>query len=295
MGKITVAEGRKIIKAAVRGLSLREIKGLDGIGVSHQTVLNRINDAGLHDIWLKSEAEHRARRREEEKKQKVELRREYQRLADNLNERMYQLSQGNWASREAVVEYFEGRQTITLEELIGLFQEYQKAEERGEKPSYDELGRRSGMSRFQAERILKRHSLEPLGWASKEKREAIKRAHHEIDMSNEDIAYFLGVSYHTVHDAFRRMGYRGVHYLNTHIHGVSSYRKMSQLYEAQDAGFTREETVEYSGLISDLVYWGIENRPEIEAKIINAFDVLYPGEKHLKPYLVHEQPHQKAA
>jgi len=290
MGKITVAEERKIIKAAARGLSLREIESLDGIDVSYQTVLNRITDAGLHDIWLNSEAERRARMIRERK----ELRSEYQTLGDLLNERMYQLSQGDWATHEAVLEYFGGHhRTITLEDLIRLFQERQKAEERGEKVSYDELGRRSEIP-GQVRGILGRHDLEPLGWVSKEKREAIKRAYHEIDMSVEDIAYFLGVSYHTVNDAFRRIGYRGVHYLRTHIHGSSSYRKMSQVYEAQDAKFTYEETVEYAGLTSELVYWGIENRPEIEAKIINAFDVLRPGEKHEKPYL-QVQHHQRAA
>ena len=65
----------------------------------------------------------------------------------------------------------------------------------------------------------------------------------------------------------------------------STYRTASQVYEAQDAGFTLEETIKLLEKRKEAIGYCLAHRKEIEPKIRAILKQIYPTKKITKPYL----------
>lgn len=113
--------------------------------------------------------------------------------------------------------------------------------------------------------------------ASKEKREVIKRAFY-VDMSVADIAYFLEVQCSVVQSYFRVIGKRNERpYIKTigfNSKDRLSYRRATQIYEAEDARFNASEISELLDLILGIVSYALENKEKIERKIVEALQFI---------------------
>ena len=109
-------------------------------------------------------------------------------------------------------------------------------------------------------------------------------------MSANYVGYFLGRSGPVIANEFYRIGpkpkrgsLKRFGYRQTMEH--LTYKKASEIYQARDSGFTKEETIALLD-ISEMVYdWTMENQDEIGRKIICALDILHPAERHEKPYI----------
>ncbi|MEK6953263.1 MAG: DNA-directed RNA polymerase subunit alpha C-terminal domain-containing protein [Nanoarchaeota archaeon] len=281
----------------LEGLALREY----GIiwDMSYQGARNYILKSGQHETWKEA----RKRKLEEEKiKRNPEFYSKQAKrvIAGQVVNIMYRraIEEGNLPWQKAI-EYFYSRktrpQTTTIKRLVKLFGAYYTALERGDKLSLEELSEISGIKGFpHVGRILSKVGLEPMYGAreikfslSKEKAEAIGRV-FDLDMSIPDIAHFLDVPSHVVSQRFNRIGPRprrkfiyqagfGTERLN--------YRLLSQICEAADLGFTKEETAELFDTTLNIVNYANENRPSLEKVLIDSLRTIFPERKISKPYL----------
>ena len=121
------------------------------------------------------------------------------------------------------------------------------------------------------------------------KKEALKRA-IDLEMSAGDIGHFVGVERYVAQQNMKRYGRKPcVRHRPIKYFGLSqfvNYTLASQVYEAKDLGFTREEIVELLNLDGGVVDYALRNRRKIGRKIKDALKILYPERKSNKPYLI---------
>lgn len=185
----------------------------------------------------------------------------------------------------------------SLDNLIKLIEIYKQAEKIGEKLSYKELAYLSGIKYpTQVGKILDEGNLKSfygninIKRTSKDKKEAIKRAVDLDYLSYVDLGYFIGVNVHVIKNNLR--GKRGsVKYSIKKFGKIKSeieflmYKDASQIYFFKDEfNSSNEELTEAIGKSKKLVEYALENRDEIEAKLVHALEVLYPNEKISKGY-----------
>jgi len=180
--------------------------------------------------------------------------------------------------------------------LFNVFYEYKKAENKNEKPSLEELGKRTGVIFTHVGRILKDVGLEPFFGAREKhnvpegKKQAIERA-VAIPMNSVDIAYFLKIPFWNVQQYFNRHSERkNKRPVLKPIPSVKNYRRASEIYQAiapeneKGCDFTKEKTIEALGISSKTFDYAIEHRREFEGAIINCLRTLYPDKEITKPW-----------
>ena len=120
------------------------------------------------------------------------------------------------------------------------------------------------------------------------KKEALKRA-IDLEMSAGDIGHFVGVAWHVAQQNMERYGRKrdfACRPIKRLFRGSAlTYRASSQIYEAKDLDFTRDEIAELLGLDNKIVDYALRNRRKIGGKIKDALKILYPERKSNKPYL----------
>ena len=67
--------------------------------------------------------------------------------------------------------------------------------------------------------------------------------------------------------------------------GALNYRTASQIYEARDAGFSIEETLELLEKDERVYGYALEHELEISEHIINNLRIMFPDKKITKPYI----------
>lgn len=176
--------------------------------------------------------------------------------------------------------------------LLRLFESYENAAEKREKPSLEQLAEDSGFSFTNVGRILKRVGLEPFYGTrervppSHEQNDAMERA-CGLEMSSADIAYFIGVPFYIVSQALIREGIKKKRFPPIKSFGngpALTYRLASQIYKAQDSGFKEKEIAELLELDSRVVDYALRHWLVIEPKITNALQTLYSDRGFDKPY-----------
>ena len=120
------------------------------------------------------------------------------------------------------------------------------------------------------------------------KKEAIKRVYNS-KVPSADIAYFLDLEPHVVvqnHARLRRkIKVKYSLYHNSREKGKAlNYRMASQVYEAEDLGFNREEIRQLLDLGPKVAQYAFDHKTKIVPVIVRLLQVLYPEEKITTPY-----------
>ena len=210
------------------------------------------------------------------------------------------LERENWVDRKIAEYIMSTRQTsfsVSPDELVRFLRAYKNALDAGEGASVKELIGRSVISRRETTigKIMKKMGLETLYCRHKkhrttpaEKKDASIRAYQKTTAHLGDIAYFLGLPYHVVYDnvkfRFGKIGEREKYiarFANDYLH----YSEASQIYQADDWGWSEGDIAYCFDGKSTTVRHALEHRHEIEPKIINLLDLLYPDMTHDTPYL----------
>jgi hypothetical protein len=262
-------------------------------GVKRETIRQYILKTGQYTFW---------RKQREKRKKELENIRKYHikkkkllsdiitKIIDRKREEIYE---DEWAI-EKTREYLSIHQNTkrNFEEIYNVLYKYHRAKEKGIKMSLKELGQEKGIIPTYVGRILKDINLKSLHFSCerhrtpKWKKQAMKRAYN-FSASCSDIAYFLKLPYHVVYqNEYYWFGKRPeIKRPIRYFEGGKrlTYAKASQIYEAQDSGFSKKETAELTDMPEITIDY-CNQHPEIKTKIINLIELLYQT-KTDKPYL----------
>ncbi|MCH7567955.1 MAG: hypothetical protein IIA87_00905 [Nanoarchaeota archaeon] len=297
LGRIKKTRADRLIG---RGLSFGQIA--ERAGVSRSTVLRYVNISNQREKWRESREGYKnapkikAQKEREEDEERIGVVRGLIRsVQDNSLKKLDEDEE--WAARKALA--VRGRHPFyEVGKLYTIFVRYREAEKREYKLSLEELGEGTGIWFPQVGRFLKEAGLSPLyGKRDRhatpaEKKEAIRRSVY-VEMPYLDIDYFLGLPALVVNNNIRGGGLRDKRPdtkpwiksfgIRSNL-GTLNYRLASQVYEAQDLGFSVSETMELLDSGNELVNYALENRGEISDKIVGALEVMYPDRDISKPY-----------
>lgn len=294
INKITREKKRSLIeKLAAEGKNMSAIA--KRVASDPKEVRNYLRSIDMYEPWKQL-------RKEKSMEQSVKYRKEIvKQLANMISSYAYAKAQQKNPAYQKAAEYFfgkkrHGKTEVPFERLLSLFTAYYKAEKSGTVTSARELTAKSGFKHpSDVLRILRRAGLkkslaEKMVLLNHEKA-AISRAYNL--MSNSDIAYFVGLSPSTVHQRTARWKLKRDRFLKS---VDTEYRFISQIYEAQDAGLTLDQTVE---LLMDQgkrifgrprigkaeIKMRLEDRRELSSILIEKLRVIFPDRKIRKPYL----------
>ncbi|MEK6928743.1 MAG: hypothetical protein AABW65_02185 [Nanoarchaeota archaeon] len=290
-------EHRELYKMIRRGASLTQIGA--SFGFTREWARQFINDASLHHIWRKS------RKSYEQHTEAKELARNRNKIFSLFQTHILkQLNSENisWPEKKTVeyilnYKYNKGINT-SPERIKVLFKAYHEAQQKGERLSFEKLGKKAGISAPSAQRLL-----EKIGCLSIYKKLEYKPRKHltpeqinrmqeasRLPMVLEDLAYFSGRSAYP----FLVYGKKREQHLNS-INWFSynklrlTYRIASQIYEAEDAGFSQQEMQELFEVPHHHVAHALEHRSKIAPIIMKALRLLHPEKHYTKPYLYQQK------
>lgn len=278
----------------LRGLSLEAIAQPEGL--TRESIRQYIVDNELHPYWKIRREKYK---RMKNKKEDI-LREKQSALLACLRERALNTA-STWAEQRAV-HYILSRQyksdNLKAKQIVKLFAAYERAEQRGTKPSFKKLGKATSMDNTSAKRILNEVGLHSLNWereyrprTTAEERRAIEEVYLSSPLSTDDIVYFTGREGITntvcqgvkkkeaaVLPRFERSHGRGRHMKMT-------YARAAQIYEAEDLGFSQPEIAELYELPEALVQYAQTQRASIEPVIRTALQKLHPERNSARPSL----------
>lgn len=294
-----IARRPEIDRLIEQGKMLKEIGQDEQVNLSRERVRQYILQTGQYDDWKEKKLEGKGKTTAQ-----LQTRGEFCSLlearADQLAEQRGWAYQKAWEYRSSLMVQPKGK--IPFKSLLTLFRRYEKAKEKGEKRSLEELAEGLFYA-SDAGRILRRVDLEPMyGIRDRhqvhyETKLAINRAARRLPrISHPDIAYFLDFPLYVVqqHPAMRARkrgrgsgakriikifgrGFgKGTDYL--------TYRLASQIYESKAAGFNQLETAELLDTTTRIVQYALQHKREIAPVIMRTLRVLYPYEKVKRPY-----------
>lgn len=288
--KIGHARNPKIDELVPQGLTLEMMHEM--VGLSKERVRQYLKLSGQHDLWKTARKESLAKGvpGESEKNEVIGD------LVGLITQIAY--SRASEAERKTYEYLTGGRRSrrMSWEKLTSLFDEYFRLKDSKEKVSLKGLEKESGISFTQVGMILRAVNLEPLHGKRERhitpewKKQAIRRAFN-LDVNTFDLAYFLELPNHVVYQNLRMMGDRPLRPVfiteppPESCFPVLNYRLASQVYEARDAGFTIEETVELLDTRKRVVDYLLEKENIVSSKIVEILGVLYPDEKITTPYV----------
>ncbi|MEK6918688.1 MAG: hypothetical protein AABW73_01485 [Nanoarchaeota archaeon] len=209
----------------------------------------------------------------------------------------YLISQRPQAERMAAkyileVQNYRGNSEQFNKKLLKLCKSYIQAKKEGEKVSITKLSKKSGFHTAQIYRIGK-----ALDWdlrVRKYQRGVITPIQNwriietniNSELTNHDIAKFLGLSPTPIIDAQERTGIERLRKtpIYTRNRAKVGYYAASMVYESLDEGYSVQDSAEIAGVSIDDVLALSERREELEKKIISGLRRL-TGKKVEKPYL----------
>ena len=192
------------------------------------------------------------------------------------------------------------RRRRSVDEVYSFYSAYDDAVQSGEKRNIRKLARRVGfVGNEHLERIMERVGLELLGGEcsrtarlSEDERAAVLRARF-MNISQDDVAYFLGLARSTVYEVVRKAKTRrrkklnrkkqsGIWIGDEHIN--MGYRHASEIFEARDAGMDMEQIIEYSGRPHSQVAQVLAHSEEISQRVAGTLQMLYNNPRIRVPY-----------
>lgn len=229
---------------------------------------------GMYDRWL---------RREQEKIGEARaLNEERSRIARFVQLGAYREAR-SYAELKALDYWYARKRLVPFEKILALLEDYFRCRSEGTKKSYENMGRKAGIYADSARAIIisvggKSLNFEIKGKkrAPKENGERAKRAIAMFDrLSYEDIGYLCGVATVTARQIAKRMGIKRNKDKNSYYYGIKiggirngvSVRRLEEFYDAADAGFNREECLQYAGLSDRHYDVLIRKREEVEGRI----------------------------
>ncbi|MDO8508227.1 MAG: hypothetical protein Q7S27_00925 [Nanoarchaeota archaeon] len=288
-----------------QGLAL-EVIG-NKVGVTGEAIRQYINSSDQYDNWVRKRIENTGLDNRDKHFGGVNKLYELQySFLSSVKKRIKQLVEKESFATQKAIEYLLSYkkhydQNYSFSKLYNIFKRYEMAIKKGEKLSLEELGKEEGIFKTQIGQILNRVGLEPLFGKVKmeikyrgERSEATIRGFY-TDFSGEDIAYFLNLPGWIPRNRFKEKGkHRDKKNWSLKQFGSRSstvhltYSLASEMYEAEDAGFSRDEIRELTETKSEVVDYTLSERKEIEPKIIDGLKILYYGSIVRKPYVTPE-------
>ena len=302
-----VAQNRKIVdKMIFEGRFQIEIA--KKIGSHGESIRQYINKSEQYDLWKEKNRELLLRL----KLEKEAERQTRKNLVSVLKSYAIQKAQEKGVE-EAMRYYLERNRESSLRKregtpyllkLMKLVDTYKSAQERGEKLSYAKLSKISGLGKGMpgaatVSKIFKEMDLKSLYWEAlrtpKWKIDAIERTNQNIDyFGHGELAYFLNMLYMTVviNSKRKKTSHRGgiikffTKEFGAGIRGALTYRDASQIYGFKEEFDASDEEIS-SAIGKDLkvVSYALEHRKDIEPKLIQGLQVIFPDKKIEKPYL----------
>ncbi len=288
-------------EAIAEGMDSGEIAELEG--VSTQAIDCYIRKRGLHDFWKEKRREAKYEARRNKGKEARDLVREGKEARDLVRGAVlgvvgYLLRKEGYCDLavEKTTSYFRSkRSNYRIRDLANIFQRYKDAPKAGRKFSLYELAKETEISFVQVGKILNFSNLKPMvrGYhkeverLNEKQKLMIQRAFH-IEMSTHDLAYFVGVSPWVVVNRFRKQAGKGkieIIYPGNKKEGTLKYRMASEIYEARDAGFNREEICELTGCNETILEYALEYERKISSEIVRALRKIYDRKDVDRPYL----------
>ena len=281
-----------IARCVVRGLRLERMG--EKFGETRESVRQKIEALGLHDFWRG-----RKKRRPLASEHLREARKPILEVLEKRIAQMMANPEMPWAERKAY-EYKLNFQrglsdrAIPPERLVKLLSLYERVKKGGEKILAKDIAAFLGYTHPEdIFHILRRIRLAPfyregINKLSKEKIKALESAVKLGFMGGADIAYFARLSRHTIYN------YRGSKrhreellkiFGNGQNRQVLSYRSASQIYQANDLGFSPDEAAFLCDVRPEVVSYALEHRKEIEPRIVWGIQAIYPDVKVRKPYI----------
>ncbi len=290
----------ELVKALLwSGYSLRDFAKFSGVDISIETIRTRIKESGQHPTWI-------ALRKMNTKQGRKKF---YRTIMDLLINVALKKSREEGFVVEKASRYFFNycfypSSTITLKQLLTLFEVYKSALDEGKRVSVYEFANISGVQPSTISRIFKicgiktlyhqieRHNPTP-------QQEEMIRQTFLLGLSSEDASYFSGntISINVLQRRYKKMR-KGGPVPDPHFkrfgkgEGRPSWgyqltlRRASQIFEAQDAGSSLEEIAELLDAPKAAIKYAERRRPSYSAKIIRALDTFFPNEiSHTNPYL----------
>lgn len=252
-----------------QGLSVAEIASR--FNVSRQNIDYYLRKHNLHNQWKTV----RDRRKQEQHEMQAEERGQRQHLVSLLAQMTLQKAQGDKALEKATQYALSLRRydirPSTFNQYYRLFQEYYTAQERGEKRSVMELAEASDISVTHISNILRavgeapmyygaiqRHPLTP------QQKQLIRKTFTiKTSLPYTILAQIIGVQPHHFTFSYYRQGRKKKQPSPTRLCQVGflgaggeviSHTSAFDLYAAVNAGFTKEEAMEYAGIKTDNGY-----------------------------------------
>ena len=275
-------------------LTLEEMARQVG-GITRQGMEEYIIRSGQHGEWIARRQEFLQEHLQEQKAKEQQHKRDLYEIISLFKTFIFNWAQKEGRAYEKAIEhmYLKPRSTYTSESLITIFQRCENANNRGEKISLEKIGEGLGIYPSGIRNILRTVGLKPMYDAphrhviTNEKKEAIHRGFGLPSLSIADIAHLLDVSYGVVSRIFQKMGIRPqVKYVIPHKTHQETFRLLSQIYEALDIGFTKNETAELLSTNQQIIDNAIKNRTLYEPVLINALRILYASMDIKKPYKI---------
>ncbi len=269
-------------------------------GVTKEAIRQYILKTGQYNRWVKQTKKRKKgikiirKYKQQVKKQKQKtLSRIIRAVIENKKGYIYE---DEWAIQKTN-KYLSSRPNsqVSFAQIYNVLHKYHKAKQQGEKISLKQLGAEGKINSATLSKILRKMNLKPLYGTLKRtstpkwKKQAMKRACN-FPASYSDIAYFLRLAPYVVYQNMNYWyGKRSPYNFpllsenNSPAMGKLTYAKASQIYEAQDLGFTKKQTAELTNLPKEAIDYCNQYK-EIKKKIINLIELLYQQDVD-KPYL----------
>ena len=287
----------EIDKLIQEGRTLAYMGEIDG--TTRENIRQYLKVTGQDKEWKvyrQAAREAKKQDRQFEKQEKSQL---LEGLVSIMDNRVRALAQEEGFAVQKAVQYIQSLRSAksakySHESLITIFERYEDAMINGEKLSLAQLGQGFGVFPSAIGRILNRAGLEPMHGSrgrirtSYEKMEAVQRA-HGLEMSGQDIAYFLDVPYNMACQGFwngRRP--RMNTYLSNFERVNLNYRLTSKIYGAHDGGFNPNKIAQLFDIDGDVVSHVLNNRSigeNYEKKIVDVLRIMLDDNTISKPYL----------
>ena len=287
----------EIDKLIQEGRTLAYMGEIDG--TTRENIRQYLKVTGQDKEWKvyrQAAREAKKQDRQFEKQEKSQL---LEGLVSIMDNRVRALAQEEGFAVQKAVQYIQSLRSAksakySHESLITIFERYEDAMSNGEKLSLAQLGQGFGVFPSAIGRILNRAGLEPMHGSrgrirtSYENMEAVQRA-HGLEMSGQDIAYFLDVPYNIARQGFEN-GRRPR--MNTYLSNFErvnlTYRLTSKIYGAQDDGSNPNKIAQLFDIDGDVVSHVLNNRSigeNYEKKIVDVLRIMLDDNTISKPYL----------
>ncbi len=286
-----------------RGLTLEQIA--KKTNVTRERVRQYIVGTGQHKVWRQSREHYEKKTSYELRKKEVGRKIEKiveQILAAGLQNALQDASETERFAYEKATEFLTQRKhklpnSYSFEQLFGLFKKYKEAELSGEKLSLEELGEELGIHFVNVGNIFRKLRVKPM-YGTRERhtlldfqKQALERA-VEIPVPLPNISYFLELPKHGASVYYHARGIdlskrpKISNVIKSFGIGKSvTHTLASQIYEAQDLGFSKDETTELLDINERVYDYATIHREKIGGELMDALKKLYPDREINKPWV----------